>query len=183
MGRYQRSKNSKKNMRNINKRSENYKTKAELKKERKQLKKEMMKKHLIGIYDSYRTDGKFNHVLNNNYCSLVGTYSSEPIYKLFDLGDVDDIVIKSNGNTSVKIEVWEVDESTLSKIERGYYYYEELEQIDQTYIKKEINSPFGSILIFMYNEFCDPKKEITNGDSIDYLNYKKVMGNKKENVL
>ena len=44
-------------------------------------------------------------------------------------------------------------------------------------------SPFGKITMYFTNVKQSEKDIIISGDWIEYLNYKKVIGNKKENVL
>lgn len=168
-------------MRKTNKRSEGYKTRAQLKKEKKEQKKlaKMEKKFLIGLYDDYRKDGLLNHLLNKIACKLIGTYSTEPIYNMYSLENDDTCVVETNGNNSIKIEVWEVNEIALDKIEKSYSYYSEFEEYPQDYIKQEVLSPFGNISIYFTNVAQDKNKLILSGDWIEYLNYKKAIGNKK----
>jgi len=173
-------------MRKTNKRSAGYKTKAELKKERKELrrKSQMEKKILIGVYDDYRYDGCLNGVLNKISCKLIGAYSTEPIYAMYDLNDEGlNCAAQINGNNSIKVEVWEVNEIILDKIERSYNYYADFEEYPQDYIKERVLSPFGEILMYFINKIKPEDKIVISGDWIEHLNYKKVMGNKKENVL
>jgi len=172
-------------MRKTNKRSAGYKTKAELKKERKELKRKskMEKKFLIGLYDDYRKEGCLNGMLDKVNCKLIGTYSTEPIYSMYNVEEDDCCVAETNGITSIKVEVWEVNEPNLEKIERSYNYYPNFEEYPQDYKKEKVLSPFGEITIYFTN-IEQPKEElITNGDWIEYLNYKKAIGNKRENVL
>jgi len=172
-------------MKKINKRSAGYKTKSELKKERKELKRKlkMEKRFLIGIYDDYRKDGCLNSMLNKINCKLIGSYSTEPIYTMYNIEKDDCCVIETNGITSIKMEVWEVDEPNLDKIERSYSYYPDFEEYPQDYKKETILSPFGKIIIYFTNIKQLQENIITNGDWIEHLNYKKAIGNKKENVL
>ena len=173
-------------MRKTNKRSVGYKTKAELKKERKELKRKskMEKKFLIGLYDDYRKDGVLNMSLDKVHCKLIGSYSTEPIYSMYDVdGDSMYCAVETDGNTSVKIEVWEIDETTLDLIEKNYSYYPQFEEYPQDYKKVDILSPFGKIEMYFTNVLQSKDNLIVDGDWIEYLNYKKVMGNKIENVL
>jgi gamma-glutamylcyclotransferase (GGCT)/AIG2-like uncharacterized protein YtfP len=172
-------------VRNTNKRSEGYKTRAERKKEKKELKRKlkMEKKVLIGLYDDYRKDGCLNNLLDSASCKLIGTYSTEPIYNMYIINEDDSCVVETNGNTSIKVEVWEVSESYLEKIERNYNYYPAFDEYPQDYKKESVLSPFGEIEMYFIN-IVQPKEDIiVNGDWIEYLNYRKVIGNKKENVL
>lgn len=173
-------------MRKTNKRSAGYKTKAELKKERKELKNrsKMEKKFLIGFYDDYRKEGNLNSSLDKVHCKLIGSYSTEPVYNMYNIdGDTAFCVAETNGNSSIKVEVWEVDETSLDKIEGTYSYYPEFEEYPQDYKKVDVMSPFGEIIMYFTSVFQRKDNLIIDGDWIEYLNYKKVMGNKKENVL
>ena len=172
-------------MRKTNKRSAGYKTRAERKKEKKELKRksQMEKKFLIGLYDDYRKDGCLNGMLTSPSCKLIGSYSTEPIYTMYNVDKDESCVVATDGNNSIKIEVWEVSESYLDKIEKTYGYYSDFEEYPQDYKKEEITSPFGKITMYFTNIEQFQKNIIVSGDWIEYLNYKKVMGNKKENVL
>jgi len=171
--------------RKINKQSEGYKTKAQLKKEKKELrrKSQMEKKYLIGLYDDYRKDGCLNGMFSQIICKLIGTYSTEPIYTMYNVDKDDSCVVKESGINSIKMEIWEVDETTLNKIERAYNYYPAFEEYPQDYVKKEVLSPFGKVSIYFTNIEQSEKNLIISGDWIEYLNYKKAVGNKKENVV
>jgi len=173
-----------KKMRKTNKRSAGYKTKAELKKERKELKRKskMEKKFLIGLYDDYRKNGSLNDMLSKASCKLIGTYSTEPIYNMYNVEEDDCCVIEIDGNTSIKVEVWEVNETNLNKIERSYNYYPDFEEYPQDYKKETVLSPFGEITIYFTNIVQLKENIITNGDWIEYLNYKRATGNKKLTV-
>ena len=172
-------------MRKIDKKSEGYKTRAQLKKERKELKRKskMEKKFLIGLYDDYRENGCLNGVLNKISCKLIGTYYTEPIYTMYNVDKEESCDVATDGNNSIKIEVWEVSESYLDKIEKTYGYYSDFEEYPQDYKKEEIISPFDKITMYFTNINQTKKKNIIKGDWIEYLNYKKVIGNKKENAL
>lgn len=168
-------------MRKINKRSAGYKTKAELKKEKKELKRKlrMEKKFLVGLYDDYRKDGCLNGMLSAVSCKLIGSYSTEPIYTMYSVNRDEVCVVETNGNNSIKIEVWEINEVSLDKLERSYSYYSEFEEYPQDYKKEEILSPFGNIIIYFTNVKQFEENIVINGDWIEYLNYKNAIGNKK----
>lgn len=172
-------------MKKTNKRSEGYKTRAERKKEKQELKKQlqMEKKFLIGLYDDYRKEGSLNGMLNTVSCKLIGSYSTEPIYTMYSVDNDDSCVVKDSGINSIKIEIWEVDETTLDKIEKCYSYYPEFDEYPQDYKKEKVLSPFGEVLIYFTNIEQSEKDIILSGDWIEHLNYKKVIGNKKENIL
>lgn len=162
-------------MRNVDKRSEGYKTRAQLKKEKKELKRliQMEKRFLVGIYDSYRQEGRLHNTLKGITSILIGKYSTEPEYTMYDLG-AEGCVIKENGDTSVKIEVWEVNKTILDRLEIQYNYYPSLEGYRQEYSKKTVNSPFGEIILYVYKDECEENQKVLDGDWIEHLNYKKI---------
>lgn len=172
-------------MRKTNKRSAGYKTKAELKKERKELKRKlkMEKKFLIGLYDDYREKGCANSLFNKASCKLIGSYSTEPIYNMYIISEDDTCVVKTDGNTSIKVEIWEISESYLDKIEKSYSYYPDFEEYPQDYKKETVLTPYGEVIMYFINTPPSKKNLIVNGDWIEYLKYKKELNNKKENVI
>jgi gamma-glutamylcyclotransferase (GGCT)/AIG2-like uncharacterized protein YtfP len=169
-------------MRKNNKRSEGYKTRAEKKKEKNEIKRKlkMEKKFLIGLYDDYRKDGCLNGMFSQIICKLIGTYSTEPIYTMYSVDNDDSCVVKDNGINSIKMEVWEVDETTLNKLERCYDYYPDFDEYPQDYKKEEVLTPFGNVSIYFTNIEQSEKDIIISGDWIEYLNYKKAIGNNKK---
>lgn len=185
MGRSKRSKN-KYNMRKHDKRSEEYKTNAQLKKERKQLKKEaqMEEKFLVGIYDQYRSDGIDNNIMLPTLCKRIGSYTTEPLHSMYDLGADEIVATLNDGQTSIKIEVWEITKQALTKLERAYNYFSELEKDLQDYDKKEIVSPYGKIIVYSYNGHIVNKDlyEVINGDAIEHRVYKAAYNGKTEGL-
>ena len=108
-----------------------------------------MKKYLVAVYGSLRKkQSNYEYHLSNS--TYKGTFTTEPEYTMHSLSYYPGL--KLNGNTSIVMEVYEVDEKTLTNLNRLEGYH-----------------PKENIII--------------NGDWIEYLNYKKIMGNKKENVL
>ena len=172
-------------MRNTNKRSEGYKTRAEKKREKKEQKRvsKMEKKFLIGLYNDYREKGCANGFLNKASCKLIGSYSTEPIYNMYIVNRDDTCIVETDGNTSIKVEIWEISESYLNEIEKKYNYYSDFEEYPQDYKKETVLTPYGEVVMYFINTPPSKKNLIVNGDWIEYLNYKKVIGNKKENVL
>jgi gamma-glutamylcyclotransferase (GGCT)/AIG2-like uncharacterized protein YtfP len=163
-------------MRKVNKHSDGYKSRAQLKKEKKELnnKLKMEKKFLVGIYDDYRNNGSLNNLFTNASCKLIGSYSTEPIYNMYNVEEDANCVVETNGDCSIKVEVWEVSESYLDKIESCYYYYPDFGEYPQDYRKENTLSPFGEVVIYFTNIKQSKESLIINGDWIEYLNYKKA---------
>ncbi len=132
----------------------------------------MEKLTLVGIYDSFRKEGKRSITMNSAESKLIGSYCTEPIYNVYDLQFEDECGITNNGNISVKIEVYEVNEAMLKKLSRNYCYYSELDDKDNIYSKEKVNSPYGEIFIFIYNDVDETSEQIYNGDWIEYLKNK-----------
>lgn len=145
---------------------------------RKKVNRKMEKNNiLVGIYDSFRKGGKYNLTFDSANATLIGSYSSEPIYNLIDLG-IEDVVLTKDGETSVKIEVWELSESVLSKLESDYNYYDCIPNSDNTYLKTKVKSPYGEITLYLYNDDTIGGSLIKNGDAIEHLDLIKILGRK-----
>lgn len=173
-------KNKKKKAKNAYKNSQEFQQKIQFNKEKKQLKNlgKMEKNVLIGVYDGFRKGGKFHQTLFTYSSDTIGTYTTEPDYSMYYLGP-DDCGIIENGNTSIKMEVYSISETTMKKLMTSYGTTEELLEKDKLYLKKEIKSPFGDISVFIYNDSVDEKSIIMNGDWIEYIEKEKVLRNNK----
>ena len=79
-----------------------------------------MKKYLVAVYGSLRS-GMGNHQYYLSDSEYKGTFTTEPNYSLYSLSFYPGLEL--NGNTSVVMEVYEVDEDTLKNLNRleGYY--------------------------------------------------------------
>ena len=182
MGRSKRSKNKKdcirKARRELDKEPSMSDIKKQEKSDKKKYKKEqkMVKKILIGLYDSFRKDGSLHSKFDATNSELIGSYSTEPIYSMYDLGINDDCVIKVDGHTSIKMEVWLVNEELLNRIERTYNYHPSVTGVSQLYSKEEVISPFGKINIYIYRDAYIVGTPLESGDWIDYQSYLKAIG-------
>ena len=95
---------------------------------------------------------------------------------MYDLKEEDNCIVKTNGNNSIKVEVWEVNQSILDKIEKSYNYYSQFEEYPQDYVRLETLSPFGKTLMYFTNVIQLKEDIIINGDWIEYITYKKIIG-------
>lgn len=164
-------------MRKTNKRSPDYKTKSELKKEKKELrrKSQMEKKLLVGVYDCLRKGGRDNNVLNN--AVLIGTYYTNPEYSLYQFKHENYCGLAHNGNHSIFIEVYEVNEKTLEEIDSYYDYDDFVPNNSFSHSISDFNlydrvthkSPYGDIELYLMND-CSNGELIINGDWIDHIN-------------
>jgi gamma-glutamylcyclotransferase (GGCT)/AIG2-like uncharacterized protein YtfP len=121
---------------------------------------------LVGVYGSLR-EGLSNHrVLSNS--KLIGTFQTLPEYTMYDLGSYPGV--KPEGNTSLFIEVYNVSENTLDKLDtlEGYHSYE---SPNNYYDRRRIDSPYGEMYIYYYNNKYGTNKikTVASGDWKDYL--------------
>jgi gamma-glutamylcyclotransferase (GGCT)/AIG2-like uncharacterized protein YtfP len=125
----------------------------------------MVKKTKVAVYGSLRK-GLHNHKYYLKNSKFIGQFQSNPDYTLFDLGSFPGI--HENGNTSVTFELYEVDESTLAKLDN-------LEGVDTGfYHKSTIVTPYGdNAVIYIYSNKCDVKDIINHGDWKEHMQTKK----------
>lgn len=128
---------------------------------------------LVGVYGSLRKDLHNHKVLGNS--KLVGTFQTVPEYTMYDLGSYPGVVVE--GNTSIFIEVYEITETTLEKLDclEGYYTFNAL---NNHYNRRKIESPYGEMYVYYYNNKYNytPEKNkiVTSGDWKDYKETKQL---------
>lgn len=127
-----------------------------------------MKKYLVSVYGSLRS-GMGNHhyyLSNSNY---KGTFPTEPEYTLHSLSAYPGL--KLNGNTSVVMEVYEVDEDTLKNLNRleGYRPGEKASFYDRI----EINTPWGKAFTYIYVNELSKDSIVESGDWCEFKNKEK----------
>lgn len=122
-----------------------------------------MKKHLVAVYGSLRkTMSNYQYHLSSS--EYKGTYSTEPEYTLHSLSYYPGL--KLNGNTSVVMEVYEVDEDTLKRLNQleGYYPGEK----STFYDRIEINTPWGKAFTYIYVNELSKDSIVESGDWVKY---------------
>ena len=127
-----------------------------------------MKKHLVSVYGSLRF-GMSNHQYYLSTSEYKGTFSTEPEYTLHSLQWYPGL--KLNGNTSVVMEVYEVDEETLKNLNRleGYYPGEK----STFYDRIEINTPWGKAFTYIYVNKLSKESIVESGDWVEFKNKEK----------
>lgn len=106
---------------------------------------------LVGVYGTLKK-GYSNHRLLENY-KFKGTELIEGRYKLYDLGPFPGI---KPGNGNLFIEIYEVDDQA------GLNSLDELEGYPYLYSKNYVDTSFGKVLLYVYNEQINGKL-IKNG--------------------
>jgi len=181
--------------RNKNKRADNYSAMAAAKVEQRAKKKQernekrriakkqiMEKRYLVGFYGDYRQGTKEHAEISKVGMHTVfkGIYATEPEYALYQIkGASESALLK--GNNSVVIEVYEISESTLEKLDIYHGFDKDSSRYEeQYYLRREIESPFTKIYIYFWNEEIQDKDIlIKDGDWVDYI--KNIKKNKSVN--
>ena len=123
----------------------------------------MNKKYLVSVYGSLRkTMGNHHYYLSSS--EYKGTFTTEPEYTLHSLSFYPGL--KLNGNTSVVMEVYEVDEDTLKNLNRleGYRPNEKATFYDRI----EINTPWGKAFTYIYVNELSKESIVESGDWCKY---------------
>lgn len=126
-----------------------------------------MKKHLVSVYGSLRKK-MYNHQYHLSTSEYKGTFSTEPEYTLHEISSFPGL--KQNGNHSVVMEVYEVDEEVLKNLNRleGYYPGEK----STFYDRIEINTPWGKAFTYIYVNNLSKDSIIESGDWVAHKNDK-----------
>lgn len=119
----------------------------------------MSKKNLIAVYGSLR-EGLGNHRLIEN-AEYLGKFKSEPVYTLHSLGGFPGL--KNGGNTSVVMEVYNVDDATARRVDQLEGY--DPNSNDNTFYDKEmIETPYGEAGVYIYVRNLGPESIVESGD-------------------
>lgn len=122
----------------------------------------------IAVYGSLRKD-LHNHRLID-HCEKLGTFNSSKSYSLFDLGSFPGL--KLEGDTSIAMEVYEVDSDTQSNVDMLEGYSEEREN-NTFYDREVIETPFGKAYTYVYVPNTDNRPKVESGDWLEYLKNRK----------
>lgn len=125
-----------------------------------------MNKKLICVYGSLRR-GMGNHRLLEK-STFLGEFYTNPEYELYDLGSFPGV--KTNGNTSILTEVFEVNDYESDRVDSLEGYKEGIKPT--FYDKIYIDTPFGKAGMYIYmGKVYEPNK-IESGDWVKYLENK-----------
>ena len=127
-----------------------------------------MKKYLVAVYGSLRR-GMGNHQYYLSSSEYKGTFSTEPEYTLHSLSYYPGL--KLDGNTSIVMEVYEVNEETLKNLNRleGYHPGE----TSTFYDRIEINTPWGKAFTYIYVNKLSKDSIVESGDWCEFKNKEK----------
>lgn len=119
-----------------------------------------MSRHLVAVYGSLR-QGLGNHrVIQDDETVYVGEFKTEPVYSLYSLGGFPGL--KENGETSVVVEVYEVNDEIASDVDslEGY----SPNRPATFYDKKPIETPWGTASIYTYVNDISIDRLVEHGD-------------------
>ena len=127
-----------------------------------------MKKYLVAVYGSLRKkQSNYEYYLSS--LTYKGTFSTEPEYTLHSLSYYPGL--KLNGNTSIVMEVYEVDEETLKTLNRLEGYNPG--KASTFYDRIEINTPWGKAFTYIYVNELSKDSIVESGDWVEYKNKEK----------
>ena len=120
-------------------------------------------KILVSVYGSLRKTMS-NHQYYLSSSEYKGTFSTEPEYTLHSLSYYPGL--KLDGNTSIVMEVYEVDEETLKNLNRleGYRPGE----TSTVYDRIKINTPWGKAFTYIYVNELSKESIVESGDWCKY---------------
>ena len=114
---------------------------------------------LVAVYGSL-----VSQMHNHNYylsdSKLLGKFNTEPEYTLHSLGSFPGL--KLNGNTSIVMEVYEVDKGTLKRLNQLEGYYPE--ETPTFYDRIEIDTPWGKAFTYIYVNPLSKDSVVESGD-------------------
>lgn len=127
-------------------------------------------KHKVVVYGSL-LEGLGNHpLLQRHGARKLGTFKTKPEFTMVSLGGFPGVT--REGNTSITVEVYEVDDACLKDLNslEGYRGEEQ----DNFYDREEIETPFGKSFIYTYNHIrpTSAKSQVENGDWKEYIHQK-----------
>lgn len=123
-------------------------------------------KILISVYGSLRKE-LGNHEYHLGKANYLGTFNTEPVYNLHSLGGFPGL--KEKGNTSVVMEVYEVNEIEAYNIDR-LEGYRPGSKNNTFYDKKDIETPWGTASVYIYVSELPKSSIVESGDWKEYKN-------------
>ena len=115
-------------------------------------------KKLIAVYGSLRK-GFGNHYIVEN-SKYLGDFQTKPEFSLYSLGFYPGL--KLNGNTSITMEVYEVNDKTAERVDRLEGYTPGGH--NTFYDKIPIETPYGEASVYIYVNDIPQERLVESGD-------------------
>jgi len=117
------------------------------------------RKNLIAVYGTLRQGcGNFRYHLAD--ADFQGSFNSEPVYSMFNLGGFPGL--KNNGNTSIFLEVYLVNDEEAEHVDNLEGY--EAGREPHFYDKQSIETPWGTAGIYIYVRDTTDRDLVESGD-------------------
>ena len=110
-------------------------------------------KHRVFVYGTLRRGEVHERMLCR--AEYLGVHKTEPRFTMFDLGRFPAAV--AGGSTAIVGEVFAVDRATLLRLDQ-------FEHCPHTYLRTQIETPFGSAWIYLYRMAPQNGVTLPSGD-------------------
>lgn len=124
----------------------------------------MKTKKLIAVYGSLRKNLHNHYYIEN--AKYLGEFKTEPLFSLYNLGSFPGL--KENGNTSITMEIYEVNEQESKNVDslEGYS-----KNIPATFYDKiDIETPYGIASTYIYVNNISEDRLVESGDWKEFYN-------------
>jgi len=134
----------------------------------------MEEKYLLAVCDTLRKECSCDYYLKGSL--FLGEFDTEPKFDFFSFGLFPGL--KENGNISIRMEVYEINDETLSKIDsiKGVI---NAKNPTNYYDRIKIQTPYGTAYTYITNLNTSGKPRIHNGDWKIYKEELKIQLEKK----
>lgn len=117
---------------------------------------------LVAVYGTLRKGWGNHRLLDNEYCTYLGTTRTEPSYKMVSLGAFPGVI--EGGDKSITIEVYSVNSK---KVEQQLDW---LEGFPSFYQKAQLMTEWGTATMYVLSEeHYGSRTIITDGDWSEYI--------------
>jgi gamma-glutamylcyclotransferase (GGCT)/AIG2-like uncharacterized protein YtfP len=131
----------------------------------------MEKKFLIAVYGCLRKGLNMHGYLSSNSIYM-GSYDTDPIYSMYSIKSFPGLV--KNGNTSIRMEVYEVNEGVLDNID-GLEGVSSIHDDLSMFLRELIETPYGDAYTYFYNEEINTRVKVDCGDWLEFKKQLKKM--------
>lgn len=127
------------------------------------------KNRRVAVYGSLRK-GLQNHgfLKNANY---LGSFETTPIFDMYSLGGYPGLI--EDGSTSIKMEVYDVSDEELDRINRLEGYDPKSDDND-FYDRIRLKTPYGDAYTYIYQGDISNRELVETGDWYEYLQLVKI---------
>lgn len=125
---------------------------------------------LVAVYGTLRK-GQSNYKYHLEDADYLGEFQSEPIYNLYNINNVFP-GLKKGGQTSITMEVYDIDEAILEGIDRLEGYNKDRDT--NHYTRSTIVTPYGPAFTYFYESVIVDDEIIDSGDWIEYEAVNKI---------